>query len=158
MARAPDRVARLALLDTNPRAELPVVQARRQPQVDRALAGELAAIMRDEMKPNYLSDGPQKAAILDLCMTMALDLGPGVFARQSIALRDRPDRQDTLRGVRVPTLVLCGQDDRLCPLERHELMHRLVPGSTLTVLPGAGHLPTLEQPEATTEALRRWLA
>lgn len=158
MARAPDRVARLALLDTNPRAELPEVQARRQPQVDRALAGELAAIMRDEMKPNYLSDGPQKAAILDLCMEMALDLGPEVFARQSIALRDRPDRQDTLRGVRVPTLVLCGQDDRLCPLERHELMHRLVPGSTLTVLPGAGHLPTLEQPEATTEALRRWLA
>ena len=158
MAQAPGRVARLALLDTNPRAELPQAQARRQPQVDRARGGELAAIMRDEMKPNYLADGPRKSEILDLCMEMALDLGPEVFARQSMALRDRADRQDTLRHVTVPTLVLCGEDDRLCPPERHELMHRLIPGSTLTVLPGAGHLPTLEQPEATTEALRRWLA
>ncbi len=158
MALAPERVERLALLDTNPRSELPAMQARRQPQIDRALDGELAAIMRDEMKPNYLADGPQKAAILDLCMDMALALGPQVFARQSRALRDRPDRQETLRAVTVPTLVLCGEDDRLCPLERHELMHRLVAGSTLTVLPGAGHLPTLEQPEATTAALRRWLA
>ncbi len=158
MAQAPGRVARLALLDTNPRAELPQAQARRKPQVDRARGGELAAIMRDEMKPNYLADGPRKSEILDLCMEMALDLGPEVFARQSMALRDRADRQDTLRHVTVPTLVLCGEDDRLCPPERHELMHRLIPGSTLTVLPGAGHLPTLEQPEATTEALRRWLA
>ena len=54
-------------------------------------------------------------------------------------------------------LVLCGAEDRLCPVERHELLHRLIPGSRLTVLPGAGHLTTLEKPEETTAALAAWL-
>ena len=157
MARAPERVERLALLDTNPRAELPEVQARRAPQIEAAQQGHLHEVMRDEMKPNYLTDGPGKQAVLDLCMEMAMDLGPGVFINQSRALRDRPDRQEVLRGVSVPTLVLCGREDRLCPIERHELMHGLIPGSTLEIINGAGHLPVLEQPETTTAALARWL-
>jgi pimeloyl-ACP methyl ester carboxylesterase len=156
--QAPDRVTRLALLDTNPRAELPEVQARRAPQIAEVRAGGLARVMREELKPNYLVDSPRKPAILDLCMEMALDLGPEVFVRQSVALRDRPDQQETLRGVSVPTLVLCGRHDALCPVERHELMHALVPGSELVIVEGAGHLPTLEQPGATTAALARWLA
>ena len=155
--QAPDRVAGLALMDTNPLAEAEHVKARRQPQMDRAAAGGLGAVMRDEMKPNYLADGPGRAAILDLCMDMALDLGPDVFIRQSRALRDRPDQCETLRGFDRPALVLCGRDDSLCPVARHELMHALLPDSTLRVIEGAGHLPTLEQPDATTAALRRWL-
>lgn len=157
MARAPSRVARLALLDTNPRAERPEVQARRAPQIAAAERGDLARVMREEMKPNYLADGPGQRAILDLCMEMALALGPQVFIRQSRALRDRPDRQDTLRAVTVPTLVLCGAEDRLCPLDRHVLMRDLIPGAQLAVIPGAGHLPTLEQPGRTTAALADWL-
>ncbi len=155
--QAPGRVARLALMDTNPRAELPAVRARRDPQIGRVLAGGLARVMRDEMKPNYLAAGPDRPRILDLCMAMALDLGPEAFVDQSLALRDRPDQQETLRRVAVPTLILCGRDDALCPLERHELMAGLVPGARLAIIEGAGHLPTLEQPAATTAALRRWL-
>lgn len=157
LRQAPDRVDRIALLDTNPKAETPAVQATRAPQIAAAEAGRLAAVIRDEMKPNYLADGPDKAAILDLCMDMALTLGPEVFVRQSEALRDRPDQQDTLRAARLPALILCGAEDALCPLHRHTLMHDLMPGSTLTVIPGAGHLPTLEKPDDTTAALRRWL-
>lgn len=157
MAQAPDRVDRLALLDTNPRAELPEVQARRAPQMAAVAAGRLAEVMRDEMKPNYLTDGPNRAEILDLCMQMALSLGPEVFLRQSRALRDRPDQQDRLRHVTVPTLILCGRDDALCPVERHALMHSLIPHSTLHIVESAGHLPTLEQPLETTAALARWL-
>lgn len=157
MARAHSRVARLALLDTNPRAETPAAQARRAPQIAAAERGDLARVMREEMKPNYLADGPGQRAILDLCMEMALALGPEVFIRQSRALRDRPDRQDTLRAVTVPTLVLCGAEDRLCPLDRHVLMRDLIPGAQLAVIPGAGHLPTLEQPGRTTAALADWL-
>ena len=155
--QAPDRVAKLALLDTNPRAELPEVQARRQPQIDKVRAGQLHAVMRDEMKPNYLTDGPNRQGILDLCMEMAMDLGPEAFVNQSVALRDRPDQQETLRGVTVPTLILCGREDALCPVERHELMHSLIPHSTLTVIEGAGHMPTLEKPVETTAAMARWL-
>lgn len=158
LRQAPERVARLALLDTNPRAETAEVQARRAPQIDRAMAGDLEGVMRDDMKPNYLAPGPRKAEILDLCMDMALALGPQVFAKQSHALRDRPDQQATLAAFTGPALVLMGADDRLCPLDRHQLMHRLMPQSQLQIIPGAAHLPPLEQPDATLRALRGWLA
>ena len=157
LRQAPERVAKLALMDTNALVEAPEMQARRGPQMDKARAGQLEQVMREEMKPNYLTEGPQRAAILDLCMDMAMDLGADVFVRQSMALRERPDQCDTLRGVRVPTLVLCGRDDRLCPVARHELMHALVSDSVLEIIEGAGHLPTLEQPEQTTVALHRWM-
>ena len=157
LRRAPERVERLALLDTNPMAETEGVRARRGPQIARARDGGLEAVMRDEMKPHYLADGPDRRAILDLCMDMALGLGPEVFDRQSRALASRPDQCDTLRAWRGPTLVLMGEEDRLCPRDRHDLMHALVPGSRLAVIPGAGHLPTLERPEETTAELVRWL-
>lgn len=157
LAQAPDRVERLALLDTNPRAEDPQIQARRAPQIARAMTGGLRAVMRDEMKPNYLAQGPDSQSILDLCMEMAMSLGPDVFARQSFALRDREDRQAALAAFRGPALVLMGAEDRLCPLDRHALMHALMPQSRLVVIDGAGHLPPLERPEETIAALRRWL-
>ena len=155
--QAPDRVGKLALLDTNPCAEVDTVRARRQPQIDKANAGRLFEVMRDEMKPNYLADGPKRQEVLDLCMEMAMDLGPAVFIRQSVTLRDRPDYQDSLRAVQVPTLILCGRADKLCPVARHTLMQSLIPGTTLTIIENAGHLPTLETPAQTTAALRRWL-
>ncbi len=157
LAQAPDRIERIALMDTNPLAERPEMQARRAPQIAAAQAGRLAEVMRDEMKPNYLVPGPGMAAILDLCMAMALDLGAEVFVRQSVSLRDRADRTDTLRAARIPALILCGRHDRLCPVERHELMAGLIPGARLEIIEGAGHLPVLEQPERTTAALVRWL-
>lgn len=155
--QAPGRVARLALLDTNPRAETPEVQARRLPQISRVQALGLAAVMRDEVMPNYLAPGPARPDILDLCLDMALGQGPAVFAAQSLALQGRADRQDALRGFAGPALVLMGEHDRLCPRDRHDLMHALMPQSRLVVVPGAGHLPPLETPDETTAALRGWL-
>jgi pimeloyl-ACP methyl ester carboxylesterase len=157
LRQAPARIARLALLDTNPRAEIEEIRAGREPQIAKALDGRLDSVMRDEMKPNYLADGPDRTAILDLCMEMALALGPEVFARQSRALAARSDQQATLAAYRGPTLILMGEEDRLCPRDRHELMHDLIPGSRLAIIPGAGHLPTLEQPEKTNAELIRWL-
>ena len=157
LAKAPSRVERLALLDTNPLAEAAKVQARRGPQIERALLGGLATVMRDEMKPNYLAGSKRKPEILELCMQMALALGPQVFARQSRALRDRPDRTATLSAYRGPVLILMGESDRLCPQDRHELMNRLMPQSVLAIVPGAAHLPPLEQPARTIQELSRWL-
>ncbi|HEY8595265.1 MAG TPA: alpha/beta fold hydrolase [Devosiaceae bacterium] len=155
--RAPGRVERIALLDTNPMAELPEVRARRRPQIEKVMAGGLAEVMLEQHIPRYLVEGPNAAEIRDLCLEMALGLGPDVFVRQSIALRDRPDYQDVLRDISVPALVLCGRHERLCPLERHELMHRLIAGSRLAIVEDAAHLPTLEQPHATTAELAAWL-
>ena len=155
--QAPKRISRLALLDTNPGAELPEVSANREPQIEAVRRGDLHTVMRDEMKPNYLSEGANKATILDLCMAMSSTLGAGVFIRQSRALQSRPDQWDSLRSVTVPTLILCGRDDRLCPLERHVLMHDLIRGSTLKAIDNAAHLPTLENPDDTNKAISQWL-
>lgn len=157
LRQAPERVTRFALLDTNPLAEAEAVKARRGPQMAAVRAGRLREVMRDEMKPNYLADGPGRAAVLDICMEMALDLGPEVFLRQSRALMHRPDQSDTLRAARQPALILCGRADALCPVERHQLMAGLCPNAVLHVVEDAGHLPTLEQPDETNAALRRWL-
>ncbi len=157
LRQAPERVERLALLDTNPLAEQDEVRQRRVPQIERARAGGLRAVMRDEMKPNYLAEGPRKEALLHLCMDMALNLGPEVFVRQSRALAGRLDPRATRAAFKGPALVLMGEADRLCPRERHELMHALMPQSRLVVTAGAGHLPPLEKPDATTQSLLDWL-
>ena len=158
LRRAPDRVTRLALMDTNPLAETPTVAAAREPQMVRVRAGRLREVMRDEMKPNYLAPGPYRDQVLEIVMDMALALGPEVFLRQSRALQRRRDQQSTLRKCKVPTLILCGEHDALCPVKRHTFMAELIPYAELKVLPDAGHLPTLEQAEATTAALRDWIA
>jgi len=157
MRRAPERVTHLALMATNPRAEDPAVSANRERQKAQVRQGHLPAVLRDEMKPNYLADSAQRGDILDLCMTMALQLGPEVFVSQSEALATRPDQQDSLKQVTVPSLILCGKEDRLCPPDRHILLAQLISGARLEIIDGAGHLPTLEQPEATNTALRIWL-
>lgn len=154
---APARIERIALLDTNPLAEIDEVKSRRLPQIKAVQEGRLTDVMRDEMKPNYLVDGPRHADLLALCMDMALGLGPDVFLNQSHALMNRRDQTDTLRAAKLPTLVLCGRHDKLCPIDRHELMSSLITGSRLEIIDNAGHLPTLEQPHNTNAALKRWL-
>lgn len=154
--QAPHRVERLALLDTNPFAEAPEIAARRGPQMARARSGDLIGVLRDEMKPRYLAD-PDDRATLDLCMDMALSLGPEVFCRQSIALREREDRTAALAAYKGPALVLMGERDGLCPRDRHDRMHDLLPQSRLVIIPDAAHLPPLEQPDATFSALKDWL-
>ena len=154
---APGRVERIALLDTNPLAESDAVKSRRLPQMMAVREGRLAEVMRDEINPNYLTKGPHHADVLSLCMDMALGLGPNVFLNQSRALMDRPDQTKTLRAADLPALILCGRDDTLCPIDRHELMAELISGAQLEIIENAGHLPTLEQPVETNAALMRWL-
>ncbi|MEM8630496.1 MAG: alpha/beta hydrolase [Pseudomonadota bacterium] len=158
VAQAPGRVTRLALMDTNPLAERPVVKARRGLQMAAVGEGRLTEVMRDEMKPNYLAPGPRRGAVLDTVLEMALGLGAEVFLAQSRALMDRSDQTATLSRFKGPSLILCGQHDALCPVKRHEFMATLMPQAELVVVEGAGHLPTLEAPEVVTAALTRWLA
>lgn len=155
LRQAPERVERLALLDTNPLAEAEEAKAARRERMARVEAGGLSEVVREEMKPLYLAEPRQ--AVLDLCHDMAMRLGPEAFLRQSRALMDRPDQTATLRAWQGPALVLHGTEDRLVPPDRARLMAELMPQARLAWIAGAGHLPTLEQPEATTAALARWL-
>ena len=157
LRRAPDRITRIALMDTNPLAETPQIAAAREPQIVAARTGRMLDVMRDEMKPKYLAPGPQREDVLRLVMDMADALGPDVFVRQSRALQKRRDQQATLRKCKVPALVMCGAHDILCPVKRHEFMAELIPHATLRILDQSGHLPPLEQPAETTQILREWL-
>ena len=155
--QAPERVTRLALMDTSPLAETPQASTAREPQIVKVRTGKLHALMRDEVVPGYLGPGPYRAEITELMLDMADALGPEVFVRQSRALQRRRDQQGTLRKCKVPTLVLCGAHDEICPVKRHTFMAELIPGAELCVLDNAGHVPSLETPAETTRALRDWM-
>jgi len=154
MRQAPVRVSHLALIDTNPFAERDEVRRRRGPQIEAVREGQLETIMRDEMKPAYFTHLADSRALRDLCLDMALSVGPQAFIRQSLALRDRPDYSQTLRQVTCPALILCGRHDTLCPVSRHEAMLDMIPHAKLCIVEDAGHLPTIEKPEEVTQALQ----
>jgi pimeloyl-ACP methyl ester carboxylesterase len=109
------------------------------------------------MKPNYLASSDNQDVILNICMDMALSLGPKVFINQSRALQGRSDQQNNLTVLDIPVLIMCGSEDKLCSIEKHELMHNIISNSELKIINNAGHMPTLEQPNETTEVLKKWL-
>ncbi|TCD15098.1 alpha/beta fold hydrolase [Oricola cellulosilytica] len=157
--QAPRRVKRLGLLDTNHRADAPERREIRNRQIDAVRRGRLRDVIVEEMKPNYLAPANRSnRALLDLLVDMAMDLGADVFVDQTLALRDREEQTDALRKYPGPALVLCGEHDTLCPPERHREIAGLLAQSELALIPDAGHISTLEYPEAVNTALRSWLA
>ncbi len=155
--RQPHRITRIALMDTNHLPETAATAAERKDRVGRVREGHLRAVIKDEMKQAYLADSPNNPVILDLIMRMALDLGEDVFIRQSEALASRADQTKTLQEIDIPCLILCGAEDRLCSVARHEEMAAIVRRSRFAVIEGAGHLPPLEQPDKTNKAISKWL-
>ena len=156
-SQEPNRIEKLILMDTNPKAELDEVKLKREPQIREVNKGKLLEVMRDEMKPNYLAESENKRSVLNVCMDMALTLGPDVFINQSRALQTRADQQNTIQSIKIPVLIMCGSEDKLCPVERHEMMHNMICDSDLKIINNAGHMPTLEQPRETTEVIKEWL-
>ncbi|MEM8490469.1 MAG: alpha/beta fold hydrolase [Pseudomonadota bacterium] len=156
--QAPGRVGRLALLDTNHRADTPEKRRVRDRQMADVKAGALEMVMRDELKPNYLATiHRSNLALLDEVLSMGLDLGEGVFQAQSQALKTRPDSSSTLRTISVPTVVICGSEDAVCPPLLHREISAAIPGSVLHVIEDCGHLSPLEQPDRVTSLLQHWL-
>lgn len=154
---APERIAGVILVDTNASADLPERAAVRPGQQRRALEGELERLVVEELKPNYLaSQNRQNQSLLDLLLRMALDLGEEVFVAQSEALRTRRDLRGVVAGLRLPILLACGREDRLCPPEWHERLAKGARNATLTIIDGAGHMLPLEQPERLARAIVQW--
>ena len=156
--RAPQRIERLALLDTNFRSDSNERKRVRDRQIADVTIGGLEYVLRDELKPQYLALCHQdNLVLLEEVLAMGLALGPEVFLRQSLALRDRPDSTETLTSITCPTLVLCGQEDRLCTPELHREMAQLITDAELQIIPACGHLSTLEQPKLVNQALSHWI-
>ena len=89
---------------------------------------------------------------------MARNTGSQTFIRQERAIMSRTDGLALLPTIACPTLVLCGRQDMLTPLERHVEMARAIPNADLRVIDDCCHLSTLERPDEVSEALKRWLS
>jgi pimeloyl-ACP methyl ester carboxylesterase len=153
--QAPDRVTHMALLDTTPYADAPERRTVRLSQIERALTGSLREIAMDELKPLYLAEKHREdQVLLDYILDMAIDQGAEVFRRQSLALKDRSDSVATLPTISCPTTIICGSEDKLCPVSMHELMAAEIPNARLVVLNECGHLSSLEQAEAVNNELQ----
>jgi len=155
--RAPERVTRLALLGTNPLSDTPQEAADREPRIVGAKAGRFEKLLEDEFVPQQVGGGPQRERAMFSLTEMAKSIGADVFARQERALQRRRDQQNTLRRITQPTLILAGEDDQVVSLKRQEFLAELIPYAKLGVLPGAGHMTPLEDPEGVTDALYEWM-
>ena len=157
LRRAAERVTRVVLIATDPLAEQPAAAADREARIVAARSGRLAQAMREEMPPQSLADTEWRDEVLALVQDMAFGLGEGVFIRQTRALQRRPDMQKTMRRIKVPALIVAGEADTLVPLRRQEFTADLMPFGKLLVIEGAGHLPTLEQPNVVSDAIEAFL-
>lgn len=158
MRRAPERVLRIALINTSPLQETPQDAAEREVHVMAARAGRLEDAVTGEIPISSLAPGPHRQDVMNKLMAMARTAGADLFVRQSRAMQRRRDQQSTLRRVRQPAVVICGEHDTVFPMRRQETMASLIPDAKFVVLPDAGHMPSLEAPSALTKHLRDWLA
>ena len=156
--QAPERVDRLALLDTNHLADAATNFALRNRQIADVKSGKLREVIIEEMKPVYLANkNRENQTLLDTLINMAMAVGPETFIAQSIALRDRGDQTEALKNYLGSSLILCGKEDNLCPVDRHEQMADLLANSELKVVADTGHISTLESPDEVTAAMKLWL-
>ena len=155
--KVPERVMKIVLMDTNFKPETEEIKSRRFPQIKLVNEGLLVDVMCKQIQNNYLRTDRKNKKVFDLCLSMANDLGKEVFINQSKALATRKDYTSTLKNIKVPSLIICGEYDRLCPIKVHREMKSLIDNSTLEIIPDAAHLPTLEQPAYLNKILTKWL-
>ncbi len=157
MRQAPERIDRVALLDTTAQPEKPEQTEVRRAQVALARAGRLDEVTAQQhprlVHRDRLGDGELRA-IVEL---MAEEVGAEAFERQQTAIMSRSDMRPNLARFRRPALVLVGDADELIPLEHSRELAEGIPGAQLVVVPACGHLSTLEQPWEVNRALIEWI-
>jgi pimeloyl-ACP methyl ester carboxylesterase len=157
LRQAPQRVARLALLDTTARPDAPLQSARRRELIELARSGHFGDIADLSypllVHPDRLGDQPLR----ELLRSMAQDTGADAYIRQQTAIMHRSDSRPDLAAIGCPTLVLVGDADQLTPPALAQEIAAGIAGAQLTVVPASGHLTTLEQPQRVSAALVQWL-
>ncbi|MGI6246474.1 MAG: alpha/beta fold hydrolase [Pseudochelatococcus sp.] len=153
---APERVSHLALLDTTMLPDDPErAQERRRLIATARNPGKFYGFGEHLLRTYLAPENLGNAEMVERVRAMTARLGPEVFIRQSLI--DRPDGRATLSRLRCPVLVLCGEHDALTPPALHRDMAAGIPLSRLEIVPHAGHLTPIEQPDAVTSALHRLL-
>lgn len=157
MRRAAGRVAGLVLMDTTARADTPEARERRERQIALARGGRFADIP-DLQIPLLLGEAARTdARIVAAVHAMAAETGADAFIRQQTAILGRPDSRPHLSAITCPTLVLVGEADAITPPALAREIADGIAGAALSVVAGAGHLSTLEAPEAVGAALSGFL-
>ncbi len=155
---APQRVQRLALLDTNARPDTPERTRERLEFLAFAEREHGFGVIHRLMMPRILHPSRLSDAILVRAIeAMADRVGLAGYRNQQTAVMHRPDSRPHLAAIACPTLVLCGREDGLTPLEFHEEIATAIPGAELRVVEHCGHMSTMERPDAVNAALRSWL-
>ncbi len=154
---APERVAKIALLDTSARPDTSEQSATREKFIGLAQAGKLGEVV-EVLTPRFLHRNRHNdEALKRVVREMAAETGVEAFVRQQRAITSRPDSRPLLESIRCPTLVLVGDGDELTPPELAKEICTGISGSRLVVVPDCGHLSTIEKPEAVNAALAEWL-
>jgi pimeloyl-ACP methyl ester carboxylesterase len=154
---APERVERLALLDTSARPDAPQQAERRRALIALAQSGRFAEVV-DLLWPIFVHrDRQGDTELHGIVRTMADETGAEVFVRQQHAIMTRPDARPMLGSIECQTLVLVGDGDQLTPPELSQEIAAAVAGARLVTVPNCGHLSTLERPDAVNRALAEWM-
>ena len=157
MRQAPQRVTKLALLDTGARSDTPEQSDRRRSLIALARDGRFEPIA-DQLFPNLVHPSRRSDEGLQRQVrSMAQDIGPEAFIRQQKAIISRPDSRSGLGAIACKTLVIVGDGDKITPPELSEEIANSIPFAQLVVVPNCGHLSTLEQPQFVTQSLMDWL-
>ncbi len=154
---APERVTRLALLDTGAHPRSAGEAEKRQVLVDLAHREGMAALAARWLPPMVHPDRVADETLMAPLRAMVLRMTPDIHERQIKALLDRPDAEAVLPTIRCPVLVGVGRQDAWSPLAQHEAIVAAVPHARLVVFENSGHMAPIEAPEAVTAALRDWL-
>jgi pimeloyl-ACP methyl ester carboxylesterase len=160
MRQAPDRVAKLALIDTQARPDTLEASAGRRARIARVRDGGLCGLhdVLDEMLPQLvLASRAGEPDLRRLFRDMGDDVGPAGFINNQTAMIARPDSRPMMAFIKCPTLVLSGDQDMLIPNMLSKEMAEGIPGAKLVIIPDCGHCPQPERPEATIAALVEWL-
>jgi pimeloyl-ACP methyl ester carboxylesterase len=157
MRQAPDRVAKLALMNTQARPDTPEAVERRRGLIARAQAGEYRAILDELFGVFVYPSRRDDAGLRQLVHDMGDDVGPEAFVRQLTVIMGRPDSRPILAWIKCPTLVLSSDEDNTVPNSLSTEMAGGIPGAKLVIIPQCGHLTPPEQPQATADALVEWL-
>lgn len=147
-ALAPERVAGLILADTRSEADMPEQVRQRAQTADRLLTegpGVLTERVSQLFGASTRQEHPDWVATLQ--DQVSRERGKGL-AELTLAMGRRPDRTPLLSAIRCPVLVVCGAEDTVSPPAGMERMAAAIPGAAFHVIPRAGHLSPLEQPEA----------
>ena len=153
MRLAPERIAKLALLDTSARPDLPEQSDMRRAQIAEVRNGGLLNVVERAfptwVHPARRSDEALKATVV----AMANEVGVEGFVCQQLANIGRADSRPSLGAIRCPTLVIVGEQDGLTPPERAAEIADAIPNSRLVKIPECGHMSAAEQPAKVTQAL-----